>query len=256
MNSPKTTQVRRAGFTLIEMIGVLAIIAVLAALLIPRIFSAINESRVNGAALSYNSLKSASITYFGKYGRFGNGTGVSYTGAELTAGVTNWDSAVLLQGGFIEKPFETKLGESSQIQVVAAELATVAASTSNSAYDLDGNFTAAVAGGAPASGTPNEATGAVVLQAVLTAVAIDDAIELNNKIDGVTLGNTSGADDTKGRVKYAAASGGVTTVYLYIAHKYAPVPVMHPGGAALKPLAPPGFCPLPAPAPPSASVSP
>ena len=50
---------RRSGFTLIEMIGVLAIIAVLAALLIPRIFNAVNESRVNGAALSYNSFKSA-----------------------------------------------------------------------------------------------------------------------------------------------------------------------------------------------------
>jgi hypothetical protein len=50
-------------------------------------------------------------------------------------------------------------------------------------------------------------------------VAEDDAIELNNKIDGTTLGAASGAADLKGRVKYAAAASGTTTVYLYIAHK-------------------------------------
>ncbi len=217
MKRTHTPTRRRSGFTLIEMIGVLAIIAVLAALLIPRIFSAINESRVNGAALSYNSLKSAAITYFGKYGRFGKVDGTAYTSQELTDGVDTWDSTVLLQGGFIEKPFETKLGVSSQIQVVPAVDSTTPATPTNAAFDLDGNF-AAGQNGDPDTGTANEASGAVVLRAVLTGVAIDDAIELNNKIDGVTLGSTSGAD-LKGRVKYAAADGGVTDVYLYIAHK-------------------------------------
>src|SRR5215470_16307586 len=38
---------RSRGFTLIEMIGVLAVIAILAALLVPKIFEAINNARVN-----------------------------------------------------------------------------------------------------------------------------------------------------------------------------------------------------------------
>lgn len=194
---------RRSGFTLIEMIGVLAIIAVLAALLIPRIFSAINESRVNGAALSYNSLKSAAITYFGKYGRFGDATGNAFTN---TSSITNWDSTVLLAGGFIEKPFETKLGTASNIQVRDAATSVTASSADNAAYNLDG------------TGTANDATGAVVLQAVLFSVAEDDARELNNKIDGTSLGTATGAD-LNGRVKYGAASGGLTDVYVYIAHK-------------------------------------
>jgi prepilin-type N-terminal cleavage/methylation domain-containing protein len=208
MKSIKNTQRRRSGFTLIEMIGVLAIIAVLAALLIPRIFSAINESRVNGAALSYNSLKSAATTYFGKYGRFGGNGGTNFTGTELTNGVSNWDSAYLLTGGFIERPFETKLGTGSNIQVRGASSSVTAVDATNTAYDLDGSGT-----------TVNDVTGAVVLQAILSNVAEDDAIELNNKIDGTTLGAASGAADLKGRVKYAVAASGSRTVYLYIAHK-------------------------------------
>ncbi len=208
MKSIKNTQRRRSGFTLIEMIGVLAIIAVLAALLIPRISSAINESRVNGAALSYNSLKSSAITYFGKYGRFGGNGGTNFTGTELTNGVNNWDSAYLLTGGFIEKPFETKLGTSSNIQVKGAGASTETVTPTNTAYDLDGNSTVA-----------NEASGTLVVQAILSGVSEDDAIELNNKIDGTTLGAAAGLQDLKGRVKYAAASGGVTDVYVYIAHK-------------------------------------
>ena len=50
----QTKQYRKAtGFTLIEMIGVLAVIAILAALLIPKVFEAINNSRINNAAVSY-----------------------------------------------------------------------------------------------------------------------------------------------------------------------------------------------------------
>ncbi len=60
----KTLQVtrksNRQAFTLIEMIGVLAVIAILAAVLIPKVFSAINNARVNNAAMSVQTVKTAS----------------------------------------------------------------------------------------------------------------------------------------------------------------------------------------------------
>jgi prepilin-type N-terminal cleavage/methylation domain-containing protein len=56
----------RSGFTLIEMVGVLAVIAILAALLVPKIFAAINDSRYSSAVSSINSVKAASMSYFAK----------------------------------------------------------------------------------------------------------------------------------------------------------------------------------------------
>ena len=47
------------AFTLIEMIGVLAVIAILASLLIPKIFESINNSRLGQAQLSYQTVKTA-----------------------------------------------------------------------------------------------------------------------------------------------------------------------------------------------------
>ena len=62
-------QKRRKAFTLIEMIGVLAVIAILAALLIPKVFSAINDARVNGLCVTCETLKTAVADHYGKYGR-------------------------------------------------------------------------------------------------------------------------------------------------------------------------------------------
>ena len=56
------------AFTLIEMIGVLAVIAILAALLIPKIFEAINNSRINNAAMSCQTVKTSIADHYAKFG--------------------------------------------------------------------------------------------------------------------------------------------------------------------------------------------
>src|SRR5437867_8983054 len=110
MKTQKKIQVQaKRAFTLIEMIGVLAVIAILAALLIPKIFEAINNARVNNAAVSYNTIKTALADHYAKHGSLTSSNGI----AVLTPGVggaLTYDH-VLLSEGFLDKPFQVKIGD-------------------------------------------------------------------------------------------------------------------------------------------------
>ncbi len=204
---------RRRGFTLIEMVGVLAVIAILAALLIPKIFAAINESRLNNAVTSYNSVKSAAMMYFGKYGVFGSVGGTPYAVSAGTPAATNWDATVLLPEGLVEKPFLTKVGTNNFVEVIGCQ---------NAGFTVtgidDGSF-------ALAGGTTNTAgSGSCVVEAVFQGVASDDALQLAQRIDGpnAIFANGTGTNSTthlSGRVKYDFAGANMGNVYVYIAHK-------------------------------------
>jgi len=194
------------GFTLIEMIGVLAVIAILAALLVPKIFEAINNARVNNAAVSYNTAKTALADHYAKFG-----TMLSSNGTPIVAGVgeaTNFDK-VLVAEAFMDKPFIVKIGDGTgnRVEIIPAVTAATAVTAANAAFDLDGSGVAV-----------NDAPGSVVVWAVIEGVAAGDAKDLNDRIDGPTLGVTTGAD-LKGRVKYADPAGGTTTVYMYLSHR-------------------------------------
>ena len=194
------------AFTLIEMIGVLAVIAILASLLIPKIYEAINNSRISNAALSYNTVKTALADHFAKWGSLTSSNGTIITAG--TGEATNFDK-VLITEGFLDKPFQVKIGSGSYIQVVAGSGAATVVAAANEAYDLDGSGTAV-----------NDAAGSAVVEAVIPGVTGGDALALSTLLDGPTL---SGADatliDLAGRVKYAAPVGGLTTVYVYITHR-------------------------------------
>lgn len=192
------------AFTLIEMIGVLAVIAILAALLIPKIFEAINNARVNNAAVSYNTIKTAVMDHYAKHGSLLSSNGTLYPVTD-TAFATNYDG-VLLSEGFLDKKFQVKIGDTNaHVSVVAGMTATDAPSGSNSAYDLDG------------SGAVNDAVGGVVIEAIITGVTENDAKDLNDRLDGVALGTPLLTSDLKGRVKYA--TGSPTTVHIYVTHR-------------------------------------
>ena len=195
----KTTQRHnhRAGFTLIEMVGVLAVIAILAALLVPKIFAAINESRLNNTIGSINTCKTAAIQYFTKNGAFPS----SYT--------ANFDATLLTQG-FLDKAFEVKLATVAdcEVQATTSAGASEGGSDGNGRFDLDGDGTADV----PAN--------ASVVQVKIDNVKPEDARELSLRIDGADMSeDDTTTADKRGRVAYAAPSDGVTTVYVYLAHK-------------------------------------
>src|SRR5437867_4153182 len=99
----------RKGFTLIEMIGVLAVIAILASLLIPKIYEAINNSRISNSVLSYNTVKTALADHYAKYGTLNSSNGTVFA-AVPGPGSTNFDR-ILVSEGFLDKPFVVKIGD-------------------------------------------------------------------------------------------------------------------------------------------------
>jgi prepilin-type N-terminal cleavage/methylation domain-containing protein len=198
----------RKGFTLIEMIGVLAVIAILASLLIPKIYEAINNARISNSALSYNTVKTALADHYAKYGSLTSSNGVT-----IATPIPAFDG-ILLAEGFLDKPFQVKIGTAGAtntfVEVRQAVAATTAPDGSNvPAYDLDANA-------APV----NDATGSAVVQCVISGVTLGDAFALSTLLDGPSLSavdSSVGSDDFKGRVRYAATA--VTTVYIYVTHR-------------------------------------
>jgi prepilin-type N-terminal cleavage/methylation domain-containing protein len=198
------------GFTLIEMIGVLAVIAILAALLIPKVFSAIADAKINNAIVSAETVKTALADHYGKYGKFDTIFGTNTIFAPTFGYDTN-----LLTEALLDKPFQTKLGTNwSIVMATCASAATAATSPAaptgtgggDCAYSLDGT-------------TVNNAVGQYVMEAVLEGVAEADAQAISQRLDGNNLSTQIGATDNLGRVKYTTAGGGATTVYIYLTHR-------------------------------------
>jgi len=193
------------AFTLIEMIGVLAVIAILAALLIPRIFESINSARINEAVISCQTIKTAVLEHYGKFYSLNSSNGVSFPIWDST--FQNYDS-ILLAEGLIDKPFSAAIAESSTIQLVNLSLTNSGPLTPiTGAYDLDGDGNGDVAGGAQ-----------FVVEAFMANVSLSDARALNNILDGPALGEDTNGNDFAGRVIYAKRGSNPLIVHIYITH--------------------------------------
>ncbi len=207
INALPTSRPRQmSGFTLIEMIGVLAVIAILAALLIPKVFNAIADAKVNNAIVSSETVKTAIADHYGKYGKFdtlfGTNTLVSSTGTPYT----NYDSTVLIPEGLLDKAFQTKVGTNWTIQFRPCTTIGTPVTGVDASYSLTGGGT-------------NDAAGQYVVEAVIQGVAEPDAQAISARLDGASLSQTViGQNDHLGRVKYDAASASAN-VYIYLTHR-------------------------------------
>jgi type II secretory pathway pseudopilin PulG len=207
----------RAAFTLIEIVGVVAVIAILAAVLTPRVVSVIARGKVNATAQSLGSLKSATADYIGKNGTLPARAGTGATNAAVATGRFDAD---LVAGGFTEKLFAVSIGTQtfdasalggrvhvrSQAADSAGAVSTPDATTGGVNFDLDRSTASA-----------DFTTGQMVVSAFIPGVSITDAIALNKILDGDE--NTGTSADITGRCIYSAAAvDNTVTVYVYVAH--------------------------------------
>jgi prepilin-type N-terminal cleavage/methylation domain-containing protein len=195
-NTASNGQRQSGGFTLIEMIGVLAVIAILAALLLPKVANAISEAKVNSTVGTYQSIQTAATDHYGKFQAFNvvSNTTTVATAAQLAA----WDTSVLIPEGFMDKPFSPKIGLTSGLHVV-----TGANANGGSGY----NF-------ANSSASENDTAGmAYVVEIGITNVSPQDAYDLSLAIDGINLSSTNiTSPDALGKVTY----DGSSVVHMYV----------------------------------------
>lgn len=213
---------RQSGFSLVEMIGVLAIIAVLAVIIVPKVFSTIASARITNAASSVGAVKSAIAEFAGKYGTI-----------PLTTNNSRIDD-LLFTDGLMEGRFVVKIGTQPATPLIAGATWTraggawtenggAAQTTQSRVICQTSNPTPAPSAAAGANfrlnGTTNLPAGARVISAVIVNVTGNEARELSLKIDGEAYTAALNAVDNAGKVAFAAPVAGLTTVYIYIAHQ-------------------------------------
>lgn len=214
---------RQSGFSLVEMIGVLAIIAILAVVIVPKVFSTIASARITNAAGSVTSLKSTVTEFAGKYGT-----------VPTTVAASRLDD-LFVTAGMLESRFVVKIGtQPGNPPIAGATWANAAGTwtatggtsqaTQSRIICLNSNATAPnTANGAnyQLNGATNLPAGSRVVSAVIVNATGIEARELSLKLDGESAtAATAVLADAAGKVVYNTPSAaGLTTVYIYIAHQ-------------------------------------
>lgn len=236
------------GYSLLELVLVIAIVAVLVGLLLPKGFDALRTARVQQVEKTVDTLKTAIVDYLALAGGNGSlprteGTGIPTSGAAVTGAtdVAKGNAArldtVLLATGRIERPLSLRMGTQSYVstgtgnevtwnQAVLGFVMTPDAApqrnwsgvTRVEARTANPSLTPSAALGANfrLDGLTNLNANSVVAYLVIPACPARDAYELAVSMNGGQLAPAEGAACDTGVVAYAAPANGVTDVYVYL----------------------------------------
>ncbi len=246
----KNTMKSKKGFTLIEMLGVLAIIAILVSIVAVGVLKAINRSRIVSTVANFKTYETAMLAFVTlpetlgflpiTEGASNYTTSVPTIGGTPGANATDPDlytlGQVFLGAGVLERMPTFRVGRElpfasgSDVQAVwsQSDVAWLDTPVANAKFTtqkkarceavvatatigLGTNF--ALGGG----GTASVPVGATIAYVVVPQVSSADAVELSKEVNGslnkATLTNVKQDD---GRLTFAVASGGMTDVYYYI----------------------------------------
>lgn len=212
------------GFTLIEMIGVLAVIAVLVALVLPKVFDVIGDSKVNSFAAAVRTYETAVVNYYADIGSLlplnASGVPTAETGGNSTTTIglparLMLDASDALNDGTgkwpkFHGPYLAKIdtvsspGIGAAITMPATSPVSYGTSTSTTNFGWDLNN----------DGKSDMATTSSVVYLSVTDVSDSDF----EKIDAILdpgIGTSTAVRVLRGRVKYDASTD---VLLVYLAH--------------------------------------
>lgn len=240
---------RNQGYSLLELVMVLAIVSILVGLLLPKGFDALRNARVQEVKSAVSTLKTALTDLIAMPGGNGSiprteGAGVPCSGAALT-GATDAAKGnggrldtVLLATGKLERPLSLRMGsqvyastgtgnemtwnQAAQAFVMtpdAAPLRNWSAVTRIEARTANPALLPSAALGANfrLDGVTNRSPNVIVAYLVITNCPAKDAYELALSMNAPQLAPVEGAACDTGLVAYAAPVNGVTDAYVYLA---------------------------------------
>ncbi|MBI4667066.1 MAG: prepilin-type N-terminal cleavage/methylation domain-containing protein [Nitrospinae bacterium] len=195
------------GFTLIEMIGVLAVISILAAMVAPKIFEVIADSKATRASAEVNTFASGVAKWYKDIGSLQsltaagalNATDASFE-SELTASGGTAGLWTRWRGPYI--PYTTSPAIGTGLTISTAAGTTAVAATNATGFDLSDD------------GTGDMATTNQVVALVFAGVAQSEFERVDDILDS-GLTKTGSAHQSRGKVKWDSATGNM---YIYIAH--------------------------------------
>lgn len=249
MKKYKRTSSVLQGFTLLELIFVLAVLAMLIGLLLPKGLDTLRSGRVQQVQKTAETLKTVLVEYMALPGGTGTiprteGAGIPTAGAALTGATDTAKGnaarldALLLTAGKLERPlslrmgtqFYTSTGTGNEMMWNQAQQAFVMTPDAAPLRNWSGVTRLEARASNPATlpsaalganfrldGFTNRSPNVTVAYLVIPGCPAIDAYQLALAMNAPQLAPVEGAACDAGVVAYAAPMNGITDVYVYVA---------------------------------------